>query len=423
MKNKIVALLGVLLICCVSCHKKKETPSGCIEYQGEYYQKVDPIKYDSNKDGVIDASDAKIEMLGDNMKVTKNPDGSALYSNSEEGGESGEGGSGTGGGGSQSGSAVALGKRYCYKNVEKYCDKNGGLYAFETSVNTSHSSLASIYNDADVNNNNVADYIENLRSESSIENFAFLNSSKYATEIAKKIEKLAMKQIGTNFLFNSMKDAISNALKEVLYESNEYINVTNVETIINARVSVAIVDAVNEAGILSSIDDQEALASLASTYAATIAKETADAIAAETTKAILSQYEKQMASGAIQNVQGICPKGYHIPSDFEWMIFESAIGMSDADLAKGGETEITRGADAKVVEKMVNEMGFDFGGYASINGTFAQYGEAGVYWSSTTGTDEKGDYVWVRQIDTSYTGVVRFKMYEKSGLSVRCFKD
>ena len=101
-----------------------------------------------------------------------------MYSNSEEGGESGEGGSGTGGGGSQSGSAVALGKRYCYKNVEKYCDKNGGLYAFETSVNTSHSSLASIYNDADVNNNNVADYIENLRSESSIENFAFLNSSK-----------------------------------------------------------------------------------------------------------------------------------------------------------------------------------------------------------------------------------------------------
>ena len=72
---------------------------------------------------------------------------------------------------------------------------------------------------------------------------------------------------------------------------------------------------------------------------------------------------------------------------------------------------------------MVNDFGFNFGGYASINGTYAQLGEAGVYWSSTTGTDNKGDYVWVRQIDTSYSGVVRFKMYEKSGLSVRCFKD
>ena len=69
------------------------------------------------------------------------------------------------------------------------------------------------------------------------------------------------------------------------------------------------------------------------------------------------------------------------------------------------------------------KYGFSFGGYASINGTYAQLGEAGVYWSSTTGHDDLGDFVWVRQIDTSYSGVVRFKMYEKSGLSVRCFKD
>jgi hypothetical protein len=92
-------------------------------------------------------------------------------------------------------------------------------------------------------------------------------------------------------------------------------------------------------------------------------------------------------------------------------------------LPRSGVTVTDRGADAGVVQKMISEHGFDYGGYVSINGTYAQLGEAGVYWSSTAGTDAYGDYVWVRQIDTSYTGVLRFKHYEKSGLSIRCFKD
>ena len=148
-----------------------------------------------------------------------------------------------------------------------------------------------------------------------------------------------------------------------------------------------------------------------------------NSISATVSKAVIAQYEAQVASGAVKKVQGICPNGYHIPSDVEWMIFESALGMPATDLTKAGVSEITRGASAGVAKRMVDEFGFNYGGYASINGTYAQLGEAGVYWSSTTGKDDKGDFVWVRQIDTSYSGVVRFKMYEKSGLSTRCFKD
>ncbi|MCQ2960314.1 MAG: fibrobacter succinogenes major paralogous domain-containing protein [Bacteroidales bacterium] len=418
MRRNILALFSLLILFTVSCKHSKDPAEkeGYIEYQGSYYKEIAPIKYDSNKDGVIDENDGTIEILGTNINVTQNPDGSPFYSGKTNGeGEEGEG--------ETQKPSVAVGEKLCYHDVEKYCSKNGGLYAFETSVNQAQSGLVQSYTDADANNNKVADYIEEIRSSANIEKVAFEQTSKYATEIAKKIEKLAKKQIGTNYLYLSIKEAVENALREVLYESNENINVTNVETIVNARVSVAIVNAVADAEIINYIEDQEALATLATTYADLISKETADHIAEQSTKAILSQYEKQIANGTIQNVQGICPNGYHIPSDFEWMIFESAIGMSDADLAKGGETEINRGADAKVVEKMVKEYGFNYGGYASINGTFAQLDEAGVYWSSTTGHDDKGDYVWVRQIDKSYPGVVRFKMYEKSGLSVRCFKD
>ena len=415
MRKNIFVILG-LIVCLTACHKKKtDTPEGSIEYQGKYYKVVEPVKYDSNGDGVVDDSDSSIGMLGSNISVDQNPDGSPLYK--------GEGsGADPDGGGETQKQGVTTGEKLCYHNLEKYCSKNGGLYAFETTVNTSQTSLSQNYSDDDVNNNNIADYIEDIRSAENVERVSFINASKYAAEIAKKIEKAAKKQIGTNYLYNSIKDAVTQALNEVLYESNERINITNVETIIDARVSTAIINATDEAGVIGSISS-ETLVSICSEYSALIAKNTADDIATATTKAIIAQYEKHMANGSIQNVQGICPNGYHIPSDFEWMIFESAIGMSDADLAKGGETETTRGADANIVKKMVDEYGFSFGGYASINGTYAQYGEAGVYWSSTTGHDDLGDFVWVRQIDTSYTGVVRFKMYEKSGLSVRCFKD
>lgn len=414
------------MICLVSCkHSTKEEKEGYVEYQGEYYKEVPPIKYDSNGDGVIDGKDGEINILGNSLNVSQTPNGGPLYSGSSASGEGegGEGGSGSQGGQSGSGQAVPVGQKFCYHDLEKYCSKNGGLYAFETSVNTAQTSLIQSSTDADANNNNVADYIEDIRSTESIERYSFVNSSKYATEIAQKLEKMAKKQIGTNFLYNSIKDAIASALSEVFYESNENINVTNVETIVAARVSAAIITAVGEAEIIAYITDQAALADLANTYGAKISKDVADSVSEDITTAIVAQYEQQISAGTIQNVQGLCPSGYHIPSDFEWMIFEKALGMSDADLAKGGETEITRGADANVVQKMVDDCGFDFGGYKSINGTYAQHGEAGVYWSSTTGHDSKGDYVWVRQIDTSYTGVVRFKMYEKSGLSIRCFKD
>lgn len=413
MKKNIFIFLGIILIAVSACRRHtEETPDGYIEYQGEYYKALSPISYDSNHDGVIDGNDKQLELLGTNMNVSQNADGSPLFSESsntsEEGGENKP--------------SVAVGEKLCYHGLEKYCSKNGGFYAFETTVNTKQSSLTQTYTDADANNNNIADYIEEIRSAENIEKVAFTNASTYATEIAKEIEVAAKKQIGTNFVYNSIKEAIENALNEVLYESNENINVTNVETILNARLSVAIVDATDEAGIINNISSEK-LVAIATKYAEKISKNTADDIATATTNAILAQYEDKMSSGSIQNLQGVCPNGYHIPSDFEWMIFESALGMSDADLAKGGETETTRGADVNIVKKMVDELGFSFGGYASINGTYAQLGEAGVYWSSTTGHDDKGDFVWVRQIDTSYTGVVRFKMYEKSGLSVRCFKD
>ncbi|MBP5724532.1 MAG: hypothetical protein J6X18_13300, partial [Bacteroidales bacterium] len=266
MRKNIFVVLG-LIVCLTACHKKtKDTPADSIEYQGKYYKVVEPVKYDSNGDGVIDGSDSSIGMLGANISVDQNPDGSPLYK--------GEGsGEDPAGGGETQKQGVATGEKLCYHNLEKYCSKNGGFYAFETSVNTSQTSLSQNYSDDDVNNNNIADYIEDIRSAENVERVSFINASKYAAEIAKKIEKAAKKQIGTNYLYNSIKDAVAQALNEVLYESNERINITNVETIIDARVSTAIINATDEAGVIGSIPS-ETLVSICSEYSALIAKNT-----------------------------------------------------------------------------------------------------------------------------------------------------
>lgn len=413
MKPLIFIAIGSSILLSLSCHREKpvEAPEGYIEYQGELLKTNEPMRYDSNGDGKIDEQDKTISVLGTNLNITQAPDGGPFFGGTEQQG-------------SPSDEGVMVGEKLCYHNVEKYCSQNGGLYAFETTINTSHESLSSSSSNTsiDANNNNIPDYIEAIRSSSSINAFATEYSNKYAAETETAIENAANKQIGENFVSSCIKEAITEALKKALYESNEGINISDVELLLKTSVAAAIGKAVNEAELYDKIDPED-LTSIAESTASKIASELSDEIASSVSKTILTQYDTQVASGKIHNVQGICPDGYHIPSDVEWMIFEQALGMSSADLTKSGEAETTRGADANIVKKMINDHGFNFSGYASINGTYAQRGEAGVYWSSTAGTDEKGDYVWVRQIDTSYTGIIRFKMYEKSGLSIRCFKD
>lgn len=415
MKRVFSILLVVSFFCLFSCHRDKddEPAEGTIEYHGQVLKVMDPVKYDSNGDGVIDEKDATVGILGTNLNTSSNADGSPLYSG--DGSSQGEGTSVEGG--------VALGEKLCYHDLEKYCKQNGGFYAFETSVNGSRSSITqSNMESSDANGNGIADFIEDIRSTKSISSIASKFADEYKSETEDKIEKASEHQISTSFVKETIENAIIKALEEALYASNESVDISSVETIVTTRVATAIADCVKEADLSQYISSTD-LTSIAIEVAEKVATSVTNSISATVSKAVIAQYEAQVASGAVKKVQGICPNGYHIPSDVEWMIFESALGMPATDLTKAGVSEITRGASAGVAKRMVDEFGFNYGGYASINGTYAQLGEAGVYWSSTTGKDDKGDFVWVRQIDTSYSGVVRFKMYEKSGLSTRCFKD
>lgn len=117
-------------------------------------------------------------------------------------------------------------------------------------------------------------------------------------------------------------------------------------------------------------------------------------------------------------VQGICPKGWHLPSDAEWTQLINYLG--DANVV-GGKLKATTHWDSPNTGA-TNESGFTAlpGGYRSLNGTFGYFGDYGYWWSSTEGNPS---LAWNRSLYYNYGGVYRFLNYKDYGFSVRCVRD
>ena len=147
----------------------------------------------------------------------------------------------------------------------------------------------------------------------------------------------------------------------------------------------------------------------------------------------LYQWDEMMqyvATGA--GVQGVCPDGWHLPTDEEWKQMEMALGMSQSEANntnwrgtdEGGKMKETGYAHWNFPNNGVtNSSGFTAlpGGYRlSSNGSFHALGSSGNWWSST---QHSGADTWLRNL--SYSSVmVRRSYYSKTtGYSVRCLKN
>jgi len=124
--------------------------------------------------------------------------------------------------------------------------------------------------------------------------------------------------------------------------------------------------------------------------------------------------------------QGICPQGWHIPSDEDWgVLIDFVGGTSIAGTKLKSETswELYSGVPAGT-----DEFGFSAlpGGFCHENGSFVQIGKQG-YW--LTASEFDSDYAYIRRMDYQYEYeyVYVFGNYNaglKSNLfSVRCLQD
>jgi len=128
----------------------------------------------------------------------------------------------------------------------------------------------------------------------------------------------------------------------------------------------------------------------------------------------------------------VCPEGWHLPSDEEWMELERFLGIPEDELYT---ENIFRGVDANSAEKLgagsslwndpneysTNETGFSLkpSGMRLSDGRFRSIGDEASFWTSTY--DENRHATIQRAINSQ--GILRYAIYEREGLSARYIKD
>ena len=116
-------------------------------------------------------------------------------------------------------------------------------------------------------------------------------------------------------------------------------------------------------------------------------------------------------------IQGVCPAGWHLPSDAEWTQLTDFVG--DESTA-GKKLKSTSGWNDDRYGSGTDDYGFSAlpGGAFSI-GLFTGSGDIGTWWSATE-YELNADNAFVRWLDEDMLNVDRIKILE---LSVRCVQD
>ena len=147
-------------------------------------------------------------------------------------------------------------------------------------------------------------------------------------------------------------------------------------------------------------------------------------------------YGKLYNAYAVISSKGLCPAGWHVPSDCDWMYLENSLGMTLFDQQQiGVPNRGSVGGELKSVigwqsggwlppnEGATNSSGFNAlpGGIIITNGPPALGIQQDGYWWSSTAQGSDGHFS--RHLNYSYTSIFRFSFDNFYGLSVRCLKD
>jgi uncharacterized protein (TIGR02145 family) len=125
-----------------------------------------------------------------------------------------------------------------------------------------------------------------------------------------------------------------------------------------------------------------------------------------------------------------CPDGWHLPTDAEWKIMESTIGINSSELSFLGYRGINIGRALKSTAGWVqnggnNELGFNAypaGVYKGTDKSFYDLARNANYW---TASDSASNSIsaWYRGLSKDFNGL--YRQYEKklNAFSCRCVKD
>lgn len=134
---------------------------------------------------------------------------------------------------------------------------------------------------------------------------------------------------------------------------------------------------------------------------------------------------------AVSDPRGLCPTGWHVPTDSEWYTLENFVDPSFNDpKVEGYDRGTDAGGKLKAVSSIwrspnigaTNSSGFTAlpGGCRPYYGSIFNIGYGACWWSSTLISSEKA---MARQLYHNFVNSHRFGLEQTFGLSVRCLKD
>ena len=164
---------------------------------------------------------------------------------------------------------------------------------------------------------------------------------------------------------------------------------------------------------------------------------TAKATANYTTYGVLYNWPAAMngaasSSSSPSGVQGVCPAGWHLPSDAEWCTMENAVEAgTDPGCSLTGWRGTNTGGKLKQTGTTLwttpntgatNSSGFTAlpGGFRLTGGTFINVGNIGYWWSAT---ESSATSAWYRSLAYVNAQVFRTFTSKAIGSSCRCVKD
>jgi len=130
----------------------------------------------------------------------------------------------------------------------------------------------------------------------------------------------------------------------------------------------------------------------------------------------LTDYGRLYNWFAVDDARGLCPSGWHVPTDVEYTTLTDGLGGTSV---AGGKMKSS--PEDSPAWNGTNTSGFSglAGGNRDYNGDLNGGGNFGYFWSASA----YGALAWSRRLSGGNTGADRYNNLQRSGFSVRCVRD
>jgi uncharacterized protein (TIGR02145 family) len=134
----------------------------------------------------------------------------------------------------------------------------------------------------------------------------------------------------------------------------------------------------------------------------------------------LYQWDEAVQYSTTPGVQGLCPAGWHIPSDAEWTSLTNYLGGESIAGGKMKETGTLHWSPPNT--GATNESGFTaLPGSSFGSGTFSNLGNIGLFWTSTEHSSLTDSYY--RELNYNMITITKSMQPKARGFSTRCVKN